>query len=286
MKFQRPEVTKMFKKIVVGACFASVIMMVSAPANAAAYFIGGKWYYFSLDFQADLAKITGKDLRTGTSVNADVHISEAGIACVNPQGNFIEPGNGPKATLSGFSPPVSDQDLLTREDNKVKGNIYRTTAIVKLPKDPTVNPCKTSNGVASWKPLYWQNDHCDKAVPANQLGSTGNAVCYRELAAKNSDGALVYVTGPLTNSFVGNPLDWTFLYLPTKFKTKETLSNFDAGVYDTLYESCTFPINNEPLAAFPGTPYSLNNPPVDGWAATPPVYYSCGPITESEFNTN
>jgi hypothetical protein len=86
MEIQLPEVIKMFKKILIGTCFASVLMMVAAPANAAAYFIGGRWYYFSLDFEADLAKITGKDIKIGTYVGANVKILESNVQCANPQG--------------------------------------------------------------------------------------------------------------------------------------------------------------------------------------------------------
>ena len=117
----------MFKKIAIAACFASALMMVSAPAHAAAYFIGGKWYYFSLNFEALIAKVTGKDLKTGTYVGAEVKILNSNVQCVNPQGHLLDPGLGPKGTAYGSSPNVKDDDL-TKLGNKVTGNVYSTTA--------------------------------------------------------------------------------------------------------------------------------------------------------------
>lgn len=272
----------MFKKIVIGACFASALLMVSAPANAAAYFIGGKWYYFSLDFVADIAKISGKDLKTGTNVSAFVKIVNADTLCTNPQGKFINPGVGPKVSAFGTSPNVTDEDL-SRTENKVKGNVYTTTAAVPLAKDPPVNPCKDPVGVAEWKVLYWQSENCDKGLPVDKLGITGNAVCYRDLAYKNNADKLVYISSGVE---VASPADWTFVYLPTLFKYMGTLDNTVSGNYDKQFGACQFPINNEPLAAFPGTAYSLSNPPVNGWAATPAIYYACGPITETQFNAD
>ena len=273
----------MFKKIAIAACFASALMMVSAPASAAAYFIGGKWYYFSLNFEALIAKITGRDIKTGTYVGAEVKILNSNVQCTNPQGHFIDPGQGPKGIAYGSSPTVKDDDL-TRTGNKVTGNVYTTTASVidLVPVDQRLNPpdiCKNPPGTASWQPLYWQDRNCSKGLPVGQLA---DPVCYRDLAVK-VNGILTYITGLSSGTAVANLPDWTFMYLPTVFKFKATLINSASGEYDVLHGSCQFPLNNEPLAAFPGTAYSLNNPPVNGWAAAPPVGFDCVTIPAQQY---
>ena len=274
----------MFRKIAVAACCASTLMMVSAPASAAAYFIGGKWYYFSLNFEALLAKITGKDLKTGTYVGAEVKILNSDVRCANPQGHFIDPGEGPKGIAYGTSPTV-DADDLTRTGNKVTGNVYTTTASVidLVPEGQRLNPpadlCKNPPGNSSWQPVYWQDRNCSKGLP---VGDLTNPVCYRDLAVKN-DGVLVYVTGPSAGTPVTNAADWTFMYLPTVFKFKATLVNTASGEYDTLHGSCQFPANLETAAANYGQPYSLNNPPVNGWAAWPPVGFDCVEIPSAQY---
>lgn len=275
----------MFKKIAIAACCASVLMMATAPAQAAAYFIGGKWYYFSLNFEALLAKITGKDLKTGTYVGAEVKILDSNVRCANSQGHFVDPGQGPLGTAYGSSPNV-DADDLTRAGNKVTGNVYTTTASVinLVPEEQRLNPpdvCKTSSGNGSWQPLYWQDKNCSKGLPAGQLA---DPVCYRDLAVK-INGTLTYVTGPSSGTAVATASlpDWTFMYLPTVFKFRATLINSASGDYDVLHGSCQFPLNNEPLAAIPGAAYSLSNPPVNGWAAAPPVGFDCVAIPAEQY---
>jgi hypothetical protein len=275
------EVPKMFKKMAIAACFAGAFTMVSAPAHAAAYLIGGKWYFFSLDFEATLAKVTGKDLKDGTRIFADVKIDASNIQCANPQGNILDPGEGPASNASGSSANVTDKDL-TRTGNKVTGNVYTTTAQVALPKDPPVaNPCKDPNGVAEWKPTYWQYDGCARGTATNPIpGSL--PVCYTDRAAMLG-GQLTYVSGPLTGTLVAEPGKWTFVYLPTVFRYKAAVVT-GADETSSEYGSCNFPANNEAGAPYPGLPYSLSNPPTNGWAAYPPVSYVCTAIPQSTYD--
>ena len=273
----------MFRKIAIAACFASALMMVSAPASAAAYFIGGKWYYFSLDFEALLAKITGNDLKTGTYVGAEVKILSSNVQCANPQGQLIDPGQGPQGVAYGTSPTVNANDL-TRTGNKVQGNVYTTTAQVidLVPPEQRLNPpynlCKNPPGTASWQPVYWQDRNCSKGLPVGQLA---DPVCYKDLAVKEN-GVLTYITGPSAGTQVFDESGWTFIYLPTVFKFKADLKS-GTSTYDTLYGSCKFPLNNEVGAVSPGQPYSLSNPPVNGWAASPAVGFDCAAIPSSQY---
>ena len=118
-----------FKKITMAACFASALMMVSAPASAAAYFIGGKWYFFSLNFDSLLAKISGGDLRAGTTVKADVEVLASNVQCSNPQGKVIG-GVGPKGGAYQGTSPIVTANNLTKTDNKVSQAI----SIRRLPR--------------------------------------------------------------------------------------------------------------------------------------------------------
>lgn len=284
----------MFRKLAILATFASAAMVLTAPAHATAYFIAGQWYYFSLDFEALIAKITGKDLKLGTYVGASVTILSADTECANPQSKLVNPGQGPAGqTITGISPNLTSDDL-TKSDNKVYGNTYTTTATVLDLVDPSLrlNPpqdlCKNPPGAASWVPLFWQDRNCSKGLPPEQLT---DPVCYKEVAifVYNSDGTrtLTYATGALSGTPVAagsdcspdNPYcDWTFVYLPTGFKFTATLQNSTTGAYSYLYGQCQFPANNETGANDPGAPYSISNPPVNGWAAAPPVYYDCAAI--------
>ncbi|MEO6624037.1 MAG: hypothetical protein ABIN37_04305 [Burkholderiaceae bacterium] len=253
----------MFRNIAIAACFASALMMVSAPANAAAYFIGGKWYFFSLDFEAAIAKMTGKDLKTGTYVKADVNIVASDVLCVNPQTKFLTPGKGPQVRASGLSPSVKDADLT--KDERYPRNTFITTAVVEL-SPPAAEICKTTTAQGSWKAAYWQNKACNKG--ADQV--VGRAACYSDLAVKEGDN-LVYVTN---GNPVPNQLDWTIVYLPTNFEFTATLVNNVSGAYDVENGACQFGLNNENSL---GLPYGISNPPVDGWSqpGPVPVYYVC-----------
>ena len=262
----------MLKKITMAACFASALMMVSAPASAAAYFIGGKWYFFSLNFDSLLAKISGGDLRAGTTVKADVEVLASNVQCSNPQGKVIS-GVGPKGGAYQGTSPIVTANNLTKTDNKVTGNIYQTTTTVDINtvRDADgLGLCKDAPGTSAWQPLYWQDRNCDKN---KAVGDLMDPICYKERATK-VNGALTYLTGPLKGQLVGNPGEWTFVYLPTAFKFKATL-NVGSATPDFEYGSCTFPLNVEPNAASYGQPYSINNPPVNGWAASPGVGYNC-----------
>ena len=134
------------RKIAIAACFASALTMVSAPASAAAYLIGGKWYFFSLDFEASIARVTGRDLKTGTFVGGEVKITSSESICLNPESKYVNPGQGPVVKAAGTSPDLTDSDL--SKDDRLK-NTFVTTAVVDL---ASINPCKqTGNTGATTK---------------------------------------------------------------------------------------------------------------------------------------
>ena len=273
-----------FRSIAIAVCSAGALMSVSAPAQAAAYLIGGKWYFFSLDFEASLAKVTGRDLKDGTNLFADVKIDTSNTQCANPQGQLINPGQGPKSTASGTSANVTDADL-TRTGNKVTGNVYKTTAKVELPKDPPLeaNPCKDANGVSEWTPTYWQFANCSRGTATNPIPS-GLPVCYTERARK-VNGTLIYATGPLAGTPISatEAVNWTYVYLPTEFRYRAVVQIGGVETPSEEFGACNFPANNESGARQQGLPYSLDNPPVNGWAAYPPVTYVCTAIPESSY---
>lgn len=270
------------RNIALAACIASTLAMVAAPAHAAAYFIGGKWYYFSLDFEASLAKVTGKELNDGTTVNAKVTVTRSEVQCVNPQGQLVDPGQGPSATITASSDPLTDADAedLSRTANKVTGNTYKKKLAVPLPQIAQTNPCKTSSGVGEWKPTYWRfggpdGDQCLRGVPA-----TDPNACYSS-RAYFVDGQLTYLNGvPVEpdNPAGATPAEkwssWTLVYLPTEYSYEGTITTGGVLSKEAAKGVCTFGPNTEAGARFPGQPYSLSNPPVYGWAFAP-VAYQC-----------
>ena len=265
----------MIRKISLAAVTAAMMMILAGPAHAGSYIIGGKVYYFSLNIEALIAKVTGKDLKDGTYIGAEVKITNADTACSNPQTHVINPGQGPAGTVSGTSPNINDGNLV--KNDKVTGNVYQTTATIidLVPAEQRLNPpagiCKETPGVAQWYPLFWQDKNCNKGAITN-FGTT----CYSDYAASDGYGGLTYVTG----NFAGQPVtyntslaDWTYIYLPTALKFKADLINSTTGVVSSIYGSCRFPLNPAN-----GEPYSITNPPVGGWAAAP-TYYECVAIT-------
>lgn len=280
----------MIRKIAIAAVFAGAGLMLAGPAHSAAYFIGGKWYYFSLNLEALIAKVTGKDLKDGTFVSAEVMITSADTACSNPQAKVINPGNGPQGTLYVESPNITDENLLKKD--RVQGNIYQTTAstVELVPEDQRLNPpdgiCKDAEGVSQWFPLFWldgKDESCDKNKPAEDLVAP---ICYKDYAmgtAYDADGKvteLTYVNGdykglPVTTNTLLT--DWTYVYLPTEFKFKAAIST-GGSEYGEMYGLCRFPLNPAN-----GEPYGITNPPAGGWAASPAVYYDCIPITAAEY---
>lgn len=243
-----------------------------------AHLIGGKIYWYSINFEELIKKITGSDLKAGTFVSAELKILSADSACSNPQTHVINPGQGPKGTAFGSSPQVND-DNLVRSD-KVLGNVYQTTASVinLVPDDMRLNPpagiCKDAPGASQWQVLFWQDRNCDKGkAPGDLL----DPICYKEFAAFGSDGFLRFVTGPFAGSVVANKFDWTFVYLPTLFKFKVDLI-VGPGSVETNYGSCQFPLNPSN-----GQPYGITNPPAGGWAALPRVEYTCVPIPSGQY---
>jgi hypothetical protein len=272
----------MIRKIAIAA-FASVAIMSAGTAHAGAYFIAGTWYFFSLDFEALIKKVTGKDIKDGTYVGAEVKITNADTVCSNPQSHLINPGQGPEGTLYGTSPNINDDNLT--KDERYKGNVFQTTAKILdlVPEEDRLNPpsgtCKDAPGVSSWQPLFWLDRNCDKGKAAADLQYP---VCYKDYAAF-VDGTLTYVTG----AYAGDPVeyhdtslsDWTYAYLPTAFKFVAYLESSTTGAYSQIYGSCQFPLNPAN-----GEPYSISNPPAGGWAASPPVYYECQEITADQYN--
>jgi len=275
----------MLRKFATTAVLASAALLFGTPAHATAYFIGGKWYYFSLDFQALIAKITGKDLNDGTSVQTQVVILTADSICLNPQSHNVNPGKGPKGVAYGQSPNLTDGDVLDKNDRQ-KRNIFTTTAVTadlvaegdRLRQD--LGLCKDAPGASSWVQLYWQDRECNKgALPL------ADPVCYKDYAYFPDGVTLTYLSGSNAGTAVPTPTDWTFVYLPTTFAFKGNLYNSTSQTpYATIYGQCQFSTNNDPAANQPGQPYSISNPPVDGWAASPPASYDCVSITAAQYN--
>lgn len=250
----------MIGKIAIAACFASTLAMVSVPAHAAAYLIGGRWYYFSLDYDATLKKVTGKELKDVLQVKSKAVITQSQVQCGNPQGKLVDPGVGPRLTVSAISDPLDETNLDKSDRSK---STFRKTVAVDLERLPPAGTCDSpANGTnGEWKPLYWQKSGCDRADQ-----TAAGVMCYSDFAYRNTAGFLYYVTGPLRGTPVGNEFDWTFVYLPTQF---DYTSDVFVGGLRTggVTGTCTFDINPSN-----GSPYSLNNPPVGGWAKAKTPY--------------
>lgn len=246
-----------FKKIAVSALCASALAMVSVPASAAAYLIGGKWYYFSLDYDATLKKVTGKELKSGLQVKSDATVLESQIQCGNPQGSLINPGQGPQLSVGTVSDPLSEANVDKSDRSK---STFLKTVKVQLPPDG-VNTCESpaNSPNGEWKPLYWKKDGCARG---DEIGES----CYSAYAYKKADGSMYYVSGPLDGQQISDTGNWTFVYLPTKFGYVSTVlvgGEPTVGVKGT----CSFAAN--PLN---GEPYSLTNPPFGGWAKVKTPY--------------
>ncbi len=275
------------KSTLVGISAAAALNFV-APAEAGSWhYVNGRWVWYSLLNDSTWSGITGKDLLDGTSIRAQAASQASDALCFNPQSKKVNPGTGPKVTVYGESPALTSGDALTK-DNKQQGTTYQTTVeisnLVKETDRLTFNPCKSVPGSGSWVPTYWQDRNCNKG----QITSF-TAVCYKDYAYF-SNGVLVYLsdgtpvsdTGtPSTDCPVDNPCykypSWTFVYLITAFAYEEWVhnaaTNSDGG---NAKGTCRFGANNETGATQPGQPYSIMNPPVNGWAAYPPVPYQCG----------
>lgn len=250
----------MFKKMAIAACFAGALTMVSAPANAAAYLIGGKWYFFSLDYDATLKKVTGRELNDGLTVTSNVTITGSQILCGNPQGNVINPGVGPTLSTTATSAPVDAFTDVVKSDRS-KSTFKKTVQVPLNPQDPVgacVSPANSPNG--QWKLLYWQKDFCNRGTDPTQYEFP--TMCYADLAYKDDNGQLVY-TGS------GNPVinvdGWAFVYLPTNFDYK-SIVNVDGIPTTAVKGNCKFANNTN------GQPYSLSNPPAGGWASARTLY--------------
>ena len=245
----------MFKKMAIAACFAGALTMVSAPANAAAYLIGGKWYFFSLDYDATLKKVTGRELNDGLTVTSNVTITGSQILCGNPQGNVINPGVGPTLSTTATSDPVDASNDVVKSDRS-KSTFKKTVEVPlepPLPSNVCVSPANSTNG--QWTVLYWKKDNCNRGTAA-----TTN-VCYSDFAYKK-DGALYYTE---SGDEVGDETGWTFVYLPTNFYYK-SIVNVNLIPTTAVEGNCKFANNTN------GQPYSLSNPPAGGWASARTLY--------------
>lgn len=291
----------MIRKIAIAAVLAGVGLTLASPSHAGSYFYNGKWYYYSLNLEALIAKVTGKDIKDGTFVSAVVTINTADSLCSNPQSHVVLPGKGPKGIVSGSSGNIKDGDLVKKD--RFAGNIYQTTATILdlVSEQQRLNPptidgisqiCKDAPGASQWFPLFWQDRHCNREgfpIDSNQ------PFCYVDYAAFK-DGILVYVTGvspgnevpacspqdecistyPNKPPFYNKYYNWTFVYLPTTFTfIAQVLTKTSTGetTNDEISGSCKFTLN--PLNS---QPYSITNPPPNGWAKLvngEHVFYDC-----------
>jgi hypothetical protein len=271
--------------------------MFGTPVHAAAYFIGGTWYYFSIDFQALIKKLTGKDLNDGTSVQTEQKIGAADTLCLNPQTFQLSPGKGPGSTALGSSTDITDADL-TKGD-RTKSTFTKTAVTDNLVPEylRLSSICKNAPGASQWYQVYWQDRNCNKGADASA------PVCYSQPTYAYLDpntNKLTYLTGgevvdngtaqpgcidPNTGSDLSCKYpSWTFIYLPTAFAAHAWLHNDTTLVnYADIYVSCQFSINNDPDAAFPGKPYSINNPPSGGWGSSLATY-DCLSVTQDQYN--
>jgi len=272
--------------VITGAALTSTSAVYASHLGyPSTHIIFGQAYYYSINFDLLFKKITGKNLKEGTFAGATVKIGNADSACSNPQLKLIAPGVGPKGIVSGTSPSVDDGDLV--KDDRYKGNIYQTTTTILelVPEGERLSPpeglCKTTSGNGDWETLFWQDRECDKGKAPEDLT---DPVCYKEFAGFDSEGTLRFVTGPGAGNLVIGKENWTYVYLPTGFAFKIDL-NFGETVDESIYGICNFVQNTEVGAAKPGEPYSITNPPVNGWAAQPAAPYNCEPITLDQFNS-
>lgn len=296
----------MVRKIVSIAALAGAVLLPTFVVYAShlgypsSHIIFGKSYFYTLNLLALITKLTGRDIKDGTQLNVKVKILASDTACSNPQAHVINPGVGPRGDVFLTSDPLNSNNLLKSDRTK---STFSTTASGELVVDPAIRLdqnlglCKTSSGQGQWTQLFWQDRDCIKAQPS------GNT-CYTNFAAF-VNGVLTYVTGPNTGQPV--PLcestasnnncgtdgggtyqpyyGWTFVFLPTQFAMNAFVTTQGAPDPDSnFYWQCQFKPNNEIGAAQPGEPYSISNPPVNGWGGIPPAEYNCIEITQSQYD--
>jgi hypothetical protein len=287
-------------------CFASTTLlaaatlMIAGSANAShlgypsAHLLAGRVVYYSIDFQAILNKLTGKDLKVGTDLFLRVDILGSNVACANPQSKAVMPGTGPKGRAFG-SDEVSADDQVDKGDRTGATFVTNVAAVDLVPAEMRLAPpeglCKATKGT-EWQVVFWQDRGCSKGLPWDQLT---NPICYdyRRFGlydlGPNLAGQITLLSTGEVIDFKDRPSErdnWVWVYLPTQFVFKADLK-IDTYA-ETLYGHCAFPPNNEPGANKPGEPYGINNPPeADGvtasWAAFPPVEYGCSLLKLEEW---
>lgn len=258
--------------------------------------------------------LTGKDIKDDSKAKATVLDLGSHSFCGNPTLHLINPGEGPSGIgLEDLqSPPITD-DNIAKGDRQKKNQfeVLATGGIIpaeyRLRDD--LGLCKQSNGT-QWNPLFWKDDNCNKGF--SPTDSTSPNTCYgayhytfpgyRALAGWINDTlTLVPSNTPVTPECKRVPdgnggytytlpgcSDWAFVLFLDTFALDayvETAGQVDP--YSHSYFLCTARPNNEPNAAFPGEPYSLNNPPAEGWGYLLPEdgsgHYKCDPITPEEW---
>lgn len=308
----------MIRKFTTIAAVAAAALMSMNAVHAShlgyksTHIIGGKAYFFTLNFSALITSLTGRDIKDGTQLVADVKISDSDTACANPQTHRVMPGVGPKGNVVLTSEPLSESDVLDKNDRE-KRNIFATTATsdALVPAEfrlrDDLGLCKETAGT-QWVQMFWE----DKSPPCIKGQATGNT-CYGAYTASTGYTRLaVWMNNSLTivpsstalqctrtlktpapaagedpyNYFGADCENWTFVFLPTMFALKAYVTT--AGVADTdsnTYYSCQFNINNDAGAPRSGEPYGIGNPPDAGWGG--PVAnaasYQCDAITDEQY---
>jgi hypothetical protein len=288
----------MISKFATVAVLAGVALISTIAVHAShlgyksTHIILGKAYYYSLNINALITALTGRDIKDGTQLKAEVKILSSETACLNPQSHIINPGEGPKGNISLISDPLNSSNLVKSDRTKSTFSTTATGDLVLTEALRLTSICKDSPGTSQWYQLYWQDRNCKKGDPI-----TANNTCYTEFA--RFDGAILkYVDTGLpvpdclldaTNSNCGSPYNkyhnWTFVFLPSVFAMKAYVQIAGGTEPDSdFYWSCQFKPNNEAGANNPGAPYSFNNPPVNGWAGVPAAEYACTPITKVQYD--
>ena len=241
----------------------------------------GRAYFYTLNLFALIDGLKGWQLKEGVRLNAAVKLIQTESECLNPEKKLITPGKGPTGEVVLTSDDVGSDDLDKKAD-RTKKNVFTTTASGELIVDPTLrlsDPgiCKDAPGASQWGQVYWKDRDCIKGQPS------GNT-CYKDLAAY-VDGVLTWVTGDNTGQAVGNTDGFVFVVLPTQFAMQAWVTTAGVPDVDSYFSwICQFKANNEIGAAQPGEPYSLSNPPVNGWGGIPPAEYDCTEISNAQFN--
>jgi len=291
------------KKLWIGAGLVGTMLCGTAPASADAFFFDGVWYFFTLNFEGKIAKLTGADINDGTIVETKSFVLGSQVACVNPQTKVINPGEGPYVGVSGVSEPVGESDAINKSQRQKRNEFTKTaTSILArqggviggLPFLPNQDQlCKNVGGNGNWIPVYWQDKNCKKlGVPYPDPDVSTNDICYSDLVTKvgESPTGPVYQyisssTQAIGSTFTDTANNWTYVFLPILIAGR---ANLQTGGEDTVssykYYKCSLELNTDSNAAFPGQPHSLTNPPAQGWASKHVKYSICYPFTEQEFN--